>query len=47
MSQTTQTDIITLGDVATRLPSFIPKVPHILNGLKQAYLRTANTPTLD
>ncbi|MFI7919472.1 hypothetical protein ACFMJ1_26695, partial [Acinetobacter baumannii] len=24
MSQTTQTDIITLGDVATRLPSFIP-----------------------
>ncbi|MFA2948373.1 long-chain-acyl-CoA synthetase [Acinetobacter pittii] len=45
MSQTTQTDIITLGDVATRLPSFIPKVPHILNGLKQAYLRTANTPT--
>lgn len=45
MSQTTQTDIITLGDVATRLPSFIPKVPHILNGLKQAYLRTSNTPT--
>ena len=43
MSQTTQTDIITLGDVATRLPSFIPKVPHILNGLKQAYLRTSNT----
>lgn len=45
MSQTTQTDIITLGDVATRLPSFIPKVPHILNGLKQAYLRTSHTPT--
>ncbi len=45
MSQTTQTDIITLGDVATRLPSFIPKVPHILNGLRQAYLRTPHTPT--
>ncbi|EXB24605.1 AMP-binding enzyme family protein [Acinetobacter baumannii 1437282] len=44
MSQTTQTDIITLGDVATRLPNFIIKVPHILNGLKQAYLRTPSSP---
>ncbi|MEC8568039.1 MAG: AMP-binding protein, partial [Pseudomonadota bacterium] len=44
MSQTTQTDIITLGDVATRLPNFITKVPHILNGLKQAYLRTPTSP---
>jgi citronellyl-CoA synthetase len=45
MSQTTQTDIITLGDVATRLPNFITKVPHILSGLKQAYLRTPASPT--
>ena len=44
MSQTTQTDIITLSDVATRLPNFITKVPHILNGLKQAYLRTPTSP---
>ncbi|HQZ58848.1 MAG TPA: long-chain-acyl-CoA synthetase [Acinetobacter sp.] len=44
MSQTTKTDIITLSDVATKLPNFITKVPHILNGLKQAYLRTPNTP---
>lgn len=45
MSQTTQTDIITVGDVATRLPNFITKVPHILSGLKQAYLRTLASPT--
>ncbi len=44
MSQTTQTDIITLSDVATRLPNFITKVPHILSGLKQAYLRTPASP---
>lgn len=45
MSQTTQTDIITIGDVATRLPNFITKVPHILSGLKQAYVRTPASPT--
>ena len=45
MSQTTQTDIITVGDVATRLPNFITKVPHILSGLKEAYLRTPASPT--
>lgn len=45
MSQTTQTDIITISDVATRLPNFITKVPHILSGLKQAYLRTPASPT--
>ena len=44
MSQTSQTDIITLSDVATRLPNFITKVPHILSGLKQAYVRTPTTP---
>ena len=45
MSQTTQTDIITLGDVAAKLPGFISKVPRILTGLKQAYLRTPSTPS--
>ncbi|ENV52758.1 MULTISPECIES: long-chain-acyl-CoA synthetase [Acinetobacter] len=44
MSQTTQTDIITLGAVAAKIPQLIPKVPHLLNGLKQAYLRTPSTP---
>ena len=44
MNQTTQTDIITIGDVATRLPNFITKVPHILSGLKQAYIRTPTSP---
>ena len=45
MSQTTQTDIITLSTVASKLPDFISKVPHILTGLKQAYLRTPTSPT--
>lgn len=45
MSQTSKTDIIKLSDVATRIPNFIPKVPHILNGLRQVYLRTPKTPT--
>lgn len=45
MSQTTQTDIITLGAVAAKIPQLIPKVPHLLHGLKQAYLRTSASPT--
>lgn len=45
MSQTTQTDIISLVDVAAKLPGFISKVPRILTGLKQAYLRTPSTPS--
>ncbi|WP_151791195.1 long-chain-acyl-CoA synthetase [Acinetobacter soli] len=44
MSQTTQTDIITLGAVAAKIPQLIPKVPHLLHGLKQAYLRTSASP---
>lgn len=44
MSQTTQTDIITLGAVAAKIPQLIPKVPHLLYGLKQAYLRTSASP---
>lgn len=44
MSQTTQTDIITLGAVAAKIPQLIPKVPHLLQGLKQAYLRTSASP---
>lgn len=44
MSQTTQTDIITLGAVAAKIPQLIPKMPHLLHGLKQAYLRTSASP---
>lgn len=45
MSQTHQNDLIGLTDVAVRLPKLIAKLPHIAVGLKQAYLRTASTPT--
>ena len=44
MSLTTQNNLIGLADVAAKLPQFIGKVPHLLSGLKQAYLRTSNTP---
>ena len=40
----TQNDLISISDVAAKLPKFISKVPHLLSGLKQAYLRTPNTP---
>lgn len=43
MSQTTQTDLIGFADVAERLPQLINKLPNILTGLKQAYIRTPNT----
>lgn len=45
MSLPQNPDIITLGNIVSRLPQFLPKVPHILSGLKQAYLRTDHTPT--
>lgn len=45
MSQTTQTDLIGFADVAERLPQLISKLPNILTGLKQAYIRTPKTPT--
>jgi len=44
MSQTTQHDLIGIVDVAAKIPGFISKVPNLLSGLKQAYLRTPNTP---
>ena len=44
MSQTTQTDLIGFADVAERLPKFINKIPNLLSGLKQAYIRTPNSP---
>ncbi len=44
MSQNMSTDTISLLDVASKLPKFLPKVPHLLTGLKQAYLRTNSSP---
>ncbi|CAB1218925.1 long-chain-acyl-CoA synthetase [Acinetobacter bouvetii] len=44
MNQTTQSDLIGIADVAAKLPQFMGKLPHLLSGLKQAYLRTPNTP---
>lgn len=45
MSQTTQTDLIGFADVAERLPKLINKLPNILTGLRQAYIRTPNMPS--
>ena len=44
MNHTTPSDLIGIADVAAKLPKFMSKVPHLLSGLKQAYLRTSNTP---
>lgn len=44
MSQTTQSDLIGITDVAAKIPQFIGKLPHLITGLKQAYIRTANSP---
>ena len=44
MSQTKQNDLIGLVDVVERVPKLISKLPNILSGLKQAYIRTPNTP---
>lgn len=44
MNHSTQSDLIGIADVAAKLPKFMSKVPHLLSGLKQAYLRTSNTP---
>ncbi|MFN0297236.1 long-chain-acyl-CoA synthetase [Acinetobacter albensis] len=45
MNHNPQSDLIKLTDVATKLPKLINKVPHLLSGLKQAYLRTPTTAT--
>lgn len=44
MSQTNQSDLIGISDVAVRLPKFLKKLPHIAKGLSQAYVRTTSTP---
>ncbi|NNP72334.1 long-chain-acyl-CoA synthetase [Acinetobacter defluvii] len=45
MSANIQNDLIGITDVAARLPQFLNKVPNLLTGLKQAYLRTPKTPS--
>jgi len=44
MNQVPNKNVISFADVIAKLPKFMPKVPHLLSGLKQAYLRTSNTP---
>lgn len=44
MTQAAKADLIHISDVAARIPKFLNKVPNLLTGLKQAYLRTPNTP---
>ena len=44
MSQTQNKNVISFANVMAKLPKFMPKLPHLLSGLKQAYLRTSNTP---
>lgn len=45
MTHSTPSNLIHLADVATKLPQLIKKAPHLLTGLKQAYLRTPTTAT--
>ena len=45
MTHSTPSNLIHLVDVATKLPQLIKKAPHLLTGLKQAYLRTPTTAT--
>ena len=44
MSHNHHHDLIDITDVAARLPKLINKLPNIVVGLKQAYLRTDSTP---
>ena len=44
MSQISKSDLIGIADVAARVPQLLRKVPNLISGLKQAYLRTPNTP---
>lgn len=44
MNQSQTTDLIHFTDVAAKLPQFLHKVPNILSGLRQAYLRKSTTP---
>lgn len=44
MSQTATANTISLKDVAVRVPKLAKKLPHILTGLRQAYIRKPTTP---
>ncbi|OTG85626.1 long-chain-acyl-CoA synthetase [Acinetobacter sp. ANC 4558] len=45
MNQAQDKNVISFTQVMTKLPQLMPKLLHLLGGLKQAYLRTARTPT--
>ena len=45
MSSHAQHEVISITDVIQRLPKVAKKLPNILNGLRQAYLRKSTTPT--
>ena len=44
MSHNSQSDLIGFKEVAAKIPKFMSKLPHLVTGLKQAYLRTSNSP---
>ncbi|HJE53793.1 MAG TPA: AMP-binding protein, partial [Acinetobacter pseudolwoffii] len=44
MTQMKPHDLIGIANVAAKIPAFLTKVPNLLTGLRQAYLRTPNTP---
>lgn len=45
MSQSAKNEVIGITDVVKRVPNVALKLPHILDGLRQVYLRRAHTPT--
>lgn len=44
-SHTHRNDLITLSDLVQRIPKITKKLPHIVTGLRQAYLRKGETAT--
>ena len=44
-SQHSHSDLIGLSDLVQRIPKIAKKLPHIVTGLRQAYLRKGETPT--
>ena len=44
MSHNQKSDLIGFAEVAAKIPKFMSKLPHLVTGLKQAYLRTSNSP---
>lgn len=45
MNKSAKSEVISISDVIQRVPHVAKKLPHILTGLSQAYLRRQRTPT--